>query len=119
VNVVVIDGRLSRPPELRVLPSGDEVLALELSVGPAGSSAESARHESVPVSWPAAPAWASGLEAGAQLVVLGRVRRRFFRAGGQTQSRTEVVAEKVVPAGQRRRVAGVLAGAAARLAPPG
>ena len=25
------------------------------------------------------------------------VRRRFFRAGGSTQSRTEVVADKVIP----------------------
>jgi hypothetical protein len=30
-------------------------------------------------------------------VVVGRVRRRFFRAGPGTQSRTEVVAENVVP----------------------
>ena len=42
--------------------------------------------------------------AGADVVVLGSVRRRFFRAGGATQSRTEVVAEKVVAApGPRRR----------------
>jgi single-strand DNA-binding protein len=29
--------------------------------------------------------------------VLGRVRRRFFRAGGSTQSRTEVVVSAAVP----------------------
>ena len=29
--------------------------------------------------------------------MVGRVRRRFFRAGGVTQSRTEVVADEVVP----------------------
>ena len=34
------------------------------------------------------------------MVVIGAVCRRFFRAGGATQSRTEVVAEVVVP---RRR----------------
>ena len=31
------------------------------------------------------------------VVVVGRVRRRFFHAGGATQSRTEVVADKVLP----------------------
>jgi len=41
-------------------------------------------------------------------VVVGRVRRRFFRAGERTQSRTEVVADAVVPATQRKRVETVL-----------
>jgi hypothetical protein len=31
------------------------------------------------------------------------VRRRFFQAGGTTQSRTEVVADAVVPARQAKR----------------
>ena len=44
------------------------------------------------------------MAAGADLVVLGSVRRRFFRAGGATQSRTEVVAEKVVAAHRGRDV---------------
>ena len=56
----------------------------------------------VPVSWPEAPAEAL-LDAGAEVVVAGRVQRRYFRAGGATQSRTEVVAEAVVPATARRR----------------
>ena len=71
--------------------------------------------ESVPVSWPAPPAGVDQLEVGAEMVVLGRVRRRFFRVGGATQSRTEIVAERVVPAGQRRRVRATLDAAAARL----
>ena len=37
------------------------------------------------------------------MVVTGRVRRRFFRAGGSTQSRTEVVADVVVPTRQRKK----------------
>jgi single-strand DNA-binding protein len=40
--------------------------------------------------------------------VVGRVRRRFFRAGGTTQSRTEVVADTVVPATQAKRVEAAL-----------
>jgi len=42
--------------------------------------------------------------AGDEVVVTGRVRRRFYRAGGATQSRTEVVAHAVVRAGDGRRV---------------
>jgi single-strand DNA-binding protein len=42
------------------------------------------------------------------VVVTGRVRRRFFRAGGYTQSRTEVVADAVVPTRRRKRVDAVL-----------
>src|SRR5690348_6521842 len=103
MNIVVVAGRLSSTPVSRVLPSGDEVLNLEVTVpgddGPA---------ESVPVAWTGPPAWAGDLDTGHPVVVLGRVRRRFFRAGGTTQSRTEVVAEQVVPAGRRRQVAGVL-----------
>ena len=33
---------------------------------------------------------------GAEVVVVGRVRRRFFRAGGATASRTEVVADRMI-----------------------
>ena len=40
-----------------------------------------------------AATWAAGDE----VLVTGRIRRRFFRAGGVTQSRTEVVATDVVP----------------------
>jgi hypothetical protein len=40
----------------------------------------------------------------------GSIRRRFFRAGGATQSRTEVVAEQVIAADRRRQVIRALAG---------
>ena len=41
---------------------------------------------------------------GVDVVVIGTVRRRFFRVGGATQSRTEIVADVVIPARRRRRV---------------
>jgi single-strand DNA-binding protein len=97
-NLSILVGVLSRDAELRELPSGDEVLALELTVRP-----DSAPAESVPVAWPGAPRSAAGWGAGEELLVVGRVRRRFFRAGGSTQSRTEVVASTAVPT--RRRAA--------------
>src|SRR5215472_8742240 len=111
MNIVVVAGRLSSTPVLRELPSGDEVLNLEVTV----PGADDAPSESVPVAWTSPPAWASDLDAGNPVVVLGRVRRRFFRAGGTTQSRTEVVAEHVAPAGRKRQVATLLAKATAAL----
>jgi single-strand DNA-binding protein len=110
LNVVVLHGRLTRPTELRLLPSGDRLAALELSVARSEGKAES-----VPVVWPEPPAAVADLEVDHLVVVVGRVRRRFFRAGGQTQSRTEVVADRVVPARHARRARTAVAEAAARL----
>ena len=110
MNVVVLRGRLTRPSELRILPSGDQLVALEVStVRPGG------RAESVPVVWPEAPASAANLDVDDEVVVVGRVRRRFFRAGGRTESRTEVVAEMVVAARNGKRVRAALHAAADRV----
>src|SRR5947207_9556853 len=98
MNVVILRGVLSRPPEERVLPSGDTLVAYEVRIaqdeGPA---------DSVPVVLGAKPGQ-DQLDEGEEVVVTGRVRRRFFRAAGATQSRTEVVADAVVRAGDTRRV---------------
>jgi hypothetical protein len=45
-----------------------------------------------------------GLVAGAEVMATGEVRRRFFRTPAGTGSRTEVVAEQVIPASQRKRL---------------
>jgi single-strand DNA-binding protein len=92
INLTVLVGTLSRPPELRPLPSGDDVLTLDLTVRSEGSPAES-----VPVAWFAPTPAATGWGVGEEVLVVGRTRRRFFRAGGSTQSRTEVVASAAVP----------------------
>lgn len=113
MNVVVVQGVLSRPPECKDLPSGDRLVAYEVTVRREGAGAES-----VPVVWFEAPAAAAGLPAGTEVVVRGRVRRRFFRTAGGTASRTEVVADAVLPVTQRVRVAKLVAGAQAALEPP-
>jgi single-strand DNA-binding protein len=114
INLVFLEGVLARPAQDVELPSGSRLVALEVTVrrtdGPA---------EPVPVSWSDPPAWASALDAGTDVVVLGRVRRRFFRAGGVTQSRTEVVASRVVRASAHAKVAALHAEAVERLEKPG
>ena len=76
-------------------------MAFEVTIPASGER----RAESVPVVWPAAPSSAAGLPPDTEVVVVGRVRRRFFRAAGVTQSRTEVVADQVVPARQAKKAA--------------
>ena len=99
MNVVVLRGRLSRPAEPRTLPSGEQLVQLEITIPRPGEKAETA-----PIAWPNPPARAFKLDVGQEVMVLGRVRRRFFRAGGSTQSRTEVVAEEVLTSRQARKV---------------
>ncbi len=110
MNVVILHGRLSRPAQLRVLPSGDRLVSLNVSI-----RQPDAGTEGVPVVWHQAPAAAESLDVDQEVVVVGRVRRRFFRAGGSTQSRTEVVAEAVIPARQSKRARAAVAAARNRL----
>lgn len=95
INVVVLQGELTSEPLLRELPTGDEVTNLEVS-----TPMEDGRH-SVPV---VVHSNRVDVEAGDRVVVVGLVRRRFFRAGAGVQSRTEVVATSVVKATQAARV---------------
>ena len=110
MNVVALTGRLSRPAEQRILPSGDRLVAIDVSVAREGE-----RAEGVPVVWFGAPASAADLDIDERVVVVGRVRRRFFRSGGATQSRTEVVADAVVPSRHAKRAKAALAAAADQL----
>jgi single-strand DNA-binding protein len=104
MNVAVVRGTLSRVPKRQELPSGDHLVSYEVT-----TRAEGAPAESVNVVWFDPPATADAYEPGDEIVVVGRVRRRFFRAGGATVSRTEVVATRVLSARHRRRVEVALA----------
>ena len=100
MNVCIVQGRLTRPPEQRVVGDGRSLVTYDVAVDrPEGGT------ESVPVVWEGAPAVAIDLDVDAEVVVVGRVRRRWFRSSGTTQSRTEVVAEGVVPRRATKRVA--------------
>lgn len=107
MNIVILTGQLSSAPRQLELPSGAARCTLELSC-----PAADGRTLGVPISWDrVAPLdW----DAGTRLAVAGVVRRRFFRAGGITQSRTEVEAVAVVEVTarrpERRALAQVIAG---------
>ena len=92
VNVVVLAGRLSDAPEVKAMPSGDQVTRFRLHVPEAGR-----RVLPLPVS-----AWdrlarkgCERLVRGDAVLVRGHLVRRFFRDGGGGRSVTEVVATEV------------------------
>lgn len=114
VNLAVLLGTLARPAEARLLPDGVTVWELEVTIRPEGQT--SGR---VPVSWVEGSGGErpAGWSAGEEVLVVGSVRRRFYRAGGATVSRTDVLAEAVIPTRQRKRAATLLASAVAPLLP--
>jgi single-strand DNA-binding protein len=115
-NVVVLRGRVNRPPAERVLPSGDHLTTIDITLSTAPGGDDGPPREAVPLAWFSAPAWAIDLEPGDEIVVAGRVRRRFFRSSSGLQSRTEVVVESGAPARQTARAAAVLRRAVEALA---
>jgi single-strand DNA-binding protein len=98
VNLAVVRGHLTSPPESRTLPSGRNLAVLQITTRAAAGAI------SVPVAVWDPPAWLVALDTGAELVAVGSVRRRFFRAGATTASRVELEAALVARAGDRRRV---------------
>lgn len=95
INIVVLVGEVTSPPVSRELPSGSVVSTFDLA-----TVTDSGR-VSVPVSLEGETEVAV---VGAEVCVVGIVRRRFFRAGSSVASRTEVVAEAVLPMRRRAQV---------------
>ena len=95
LNVAVLRGTVSSEPKVRNLPSGSRVTNVEVTtrLDDGTCSVPVVLHDAVVT-----------VAAGDEVVVVGHVTRRFFRAGGVTQSRTEVVARTIVKASRRRSV---------------
>ena len=96
MNLAVVCGRLSRAPEEVPLASGDLLVRYEVTVPQQDEKADT-----LPVVAISPPTHARGLDAGAEVVVVGRTRRRFWSAGGATRSQVEVLATTVVLARRR------------------
>ncbi len=92
VNVVVLAGRLSDTPEVRSMPSGDQVVRFRVLVPEAGR-----RTLPLPVSaWDASARKSSSrLVKGDPVLIRGHLIRRFYRDGDGGRSVTEVVASEV------------------------
>ena len=106
-NLVVIRGVVSSEPTIRELPSGGFVTQLDITTRSDSLSA------SVPVVLHDRTVDAARND---HVVVTGHVSRRFFRVGGVTQSRTELVAGDVIRVRRKRAVEKAIAAAAELLA---
>jgi single-strand DNA-binding protein len=97
-NLVVLRGVVTGAPRPTELPSGSIVthLAVTTRSGDVTTSVPVVVHDRE-----------VAVATGDDVLVAGRVQRRFFRAGGSTQSRTEVVAAELVPARRTRSAARV------------
>ena len=98
MNVCVVRGVLARDPEVRELRDGGLVAELDVTV----AAHDERPTETVPVCLFDPPDAVARLVAGDPAVVVGRVRRRFYRSGGGTVSRTAVVADRVFGPRQRK-----------------
>ena len=99
INLAVLRGTASGPPELRQLPSGRHVATFSLRTHALGPPATS-----VPVAAWDPPIWLESVEAGDELVVAGSMRRRFYRsAAGGLASKVEVEAAVVGRASDARK----------------
>jgi single-strand DNA-binding protein len=106
LNLAVLRGVLAGEPLVTDLPDGRTVHNFEVR-------ADVGDHRTmVPVAWhdPVRP---PRLAQGDLVVVVGAVRRRWFRAGGGSQSRTEVVAADVARVGTARAQRALASAAAA------
>lgn len=95
MNVVVIQGVVLNAPVERILGSGEFATSFDVV-----TESDEGRF-TVPVNW--ITAVKTLLQEGEEVMVCGNVRRRFYRAGGAVQSRTEVLAKQVL--NMRRKVA--------------
>jgi single-strand DNA-binding protein len=98
MNIVILTGHLSSDPSRRELPSGSVLMTFELTTKVGEASV------SVPLVWFDPPRQVA-VAAGDEVAAVGTVRRRFYRAGGATQSRTEVMVALLGRAGDKRAVA--------------
>jgi single-strand DNA-binding protein len=98
VNVVVLAGTVSADPVERQLPSGDEVTELRVSVPEPGR-----RQLPLPVAvWHATvgKGVVGHIAKGDEVLVHGRLVRRFYRSGAGARSLTEVVASGIKRLGE-------------------
>jgi single-stranded DNA-binding protein len=99
VNLSVVCGPCSAGPQIRVLESGTRLASLAIRC-PTGDD----RATSVPVTVWDPPAWVEALEPGDPVVVVGRLRRRFYQRPGGVGARVDVEADLIGRARERRRL---------------
>jgi Single-strand binding protein family len=97
INLAVLQGECSGPPEVRELESGTHIASVAIRV-----VGDDGRRTSVPVTVWEPRSWVEDLCEGDAVVVVGTVRRRFYRTtNGATGARVDVNATFVARAGRK------------------
>jgi single-stranded DNA-binding protein len=111
LNLAVIWGTCSAPPEIRTLDSGSRVASLAVRTPASAATTRRGRAAtggtptatSVPITVWDPPAWVETLDAGDAVVVVGSVRRRFFATRtGARGAKAEVEAATIAKATDRQ-----------------
>lgn len=100
LNKILIAGRLTRDPELKALPNGNQVCNFSLATshsykGKDGNQIETTEYHNVVVFGAAGENSARFLSKGALALVEGRVQTRSWDKDNVKQYRTEVLADRV------------------------
>jgi single-strand DNA-binding protein len=97
-NKVVLMGNLTRDPELRSIPSGQQVASFSLAVNRTWKNANGEQQEAV--DYIDCNAWGKPAEIitqymnkGSAILVSGRLQQRSWEQDGQKRSKVEVVVE--------------------------
>lgn len=97
-NKVVLMGNLTRDPELRSIPSGQQVASFSLAVNRTWNNANGEKQEAV--DYIDCNAWGKPAEIitqymtkGSAILVSGRLQQRTWEQEGQKRSKVEVVVE--------------------------
>jgi single-strand DNA-binding protein len=99
MNISVVRGIVLREPREQTLANGQKVVSLEVNV-----QYEDKPNENLEVVWVDPPRNLTVPRQGNEIVAIGRVRRRFFKAAAGVVSRTEVVADTVLTTRQTARI---------------
>ncbi len=98
-NHVAVSGRVSQAAEVRILPSGDELVTFRVIVGRPAAALKRSKQKVDTfecVVWLAKLRKAAArLEAGEQVEVTGQLRRRFSRAKGVPTSFVSIEVEAI------------------------
>ncbi len=97
-NKVILMGNLTRDPELRSIPSGQQVASFSLAVNRTWNNANGEKQEAV--DYIDCNAWGKPAEIitqymskGSAILVSGRLQQRTWEQEGQKRSKVEVVVE--------------------------
>ncbi|OGG61244.1 single-stranded DNA-binding protein [Candidatus Kaiserbacteria bacterium RIFCSPHIGHO2_02_FULL_49_34] len=100
LNKVFLYGNLTRDPEMRAMPNGNNVVSFSLATNMVykdreGNKKEKAEFHNIVVFGPQAESIAKWLKKGSGALVEGRLQTQSWEKDGQKHYRTEIVAENV------------------------